>query len=190
MERQLGPIESIRRDHLKRYEFAASKIPPKSSVLDAACGCGYGSWMLHQAKNRVVGVDASKDAIAYAKENYKGPAYINDWLESSPWEGSFKAVVSFETIEHLPNPDDVLEQFRLAANGVFIASVPNEQFYPFRESNFAGEQFPHLRHYTPEDFEALLERTGFEVTERFCQKDKNGDITPGSDGMFLIYVCK
>ena len=42
---------------------------PRASVLDAACGEGYGSYLLRMTP-LVTGVDVAADAIAHATERY------------------------------------------------------------------------------------------------------------------------
>lgn len=188
--RQFGPIETIRADHINRYLFAAGylqkKLPRGARVLDAACGCGYGSWLLHGAGFDVTSVDISEEAIAYAKEQYQGPTYH----QKSVYEidGQWDAIVSFETLEHLDRPEALLARVKAP---ILIASVPNENLYPFVAENFAGDSSPHLRHYTPDQFSILIESSGRRVVERFCQKTKiPGDVEPGTDGKFIIYVCE
>lgn len=177
-------VEGIRPDHVARYRFAAQKIPQGSYVIDAACGCGYGSWILEQSGLKATGVDLSDEALEWARRYYKGPTYLQEDVQGLA--GQWDALVTFETLEHLKNPLSVL---RVRAPLV-IASVPNEERYPFRAETFKDDEFPHLRHYTPKQFDALLTEAGLEVKERFCQRDKLGEVVPGTDGMFLIYVCK
>lgn len=182
-DRQYGSLEAIRRDHTERYRFAAERIPKGSKVLDLACGCGYGSWILHEAGMEVTGADIEPEAISYAEKNYPGPAYACKRAEEL--SGTYDALVTFETIEHIPDPGSVLKAVQAP---LVIASVPNEERYPFSKETFAGDKYPHLRHYTPDEFEELLRPRV--VTEWFCQKDKRGDVVPGKDGMFLIAVCR
>ena len=179
---------AARPDHVKRYELA--KRYASGRVLDAACGCGYGSKILMEAANLVVGVDASAQAIQWAEEHFFGPYYINARIEQEPWAGKFETVVSLETLEHLEDPRPALQAFRRACVGTLIASVPNEERYPFIAERFANDESPHFRHYRPSEFEELLKECGFKVTERFCQKDKQGEIHAGSDGMFLIVIAE
>jgi 2-polyprenyl-3-methyl-5-hydroxy-6-metoxy-1,4-benzoquinol methylase len=64
--RQWGEtVSEIKTDHVKRYELAAKYA--KGRVLDAACGCGYGSSILYAMGTEVVAVDASADAIGWAE---------------------------------------------------------------------------------------------------------------------------
>jgi predicted RNA methylase len=182
--RQYGSLEQIRRDHVKRYLFAADRLRGKR-VLDLACGCGYGSWILHGAGNEVTGADIEAEAIAYAKKNYQGPTYLCQAAEET--KGEYDALVTFETLEHLDDPSIVLKAVQAP---LVIASVPNEERYPFSVERFAGDAYPHKRHYTPKQFDELLESAGFKIRERFCQPSKHeGDLQEGTDGLFLIYVA-
>ena len=185
-ERQVGKIGEIRNDHIQRYLFAAQRIPANSTVLDLACGCGYGSWILHSHGLKVTGVDISGEALSYAKENYPGPEYLQ--RSADEIEGRWDALVTLETLEHLEKPENLLLSVQTK---LVIASVPNELMIPFRPEAFRGEEYPHRRHYTPDEFESLLETTGHPVEERFCQKTKKeGEVLPGVEGKFLIYIAK
>lgn len=92
--------------HINRY-FFASKIVKGKTVLDVACGVGYGS--SHLAKRGakfVVGGDYSKDALEYAKTHYEkmNLEFIRLDARSLPLRNDcFDVIVSFETIEHLDN---------------------------------------------------------------------------------------
>lgn len=174
--------------HIQRYIFAREKLVGKT--LDAACGIGYGSALLATISPGVVGIDIEPDAIAWARRYYPGPTYIVGDIHNAPWDGKFDTVVSFETIEHLQNPKDVLRKFRNICHTRLIASVPNEEMCPFIASDFAGDKYPHYRHYTPAEFDELLNWAGFEVVERYCQKSKqDAKVVEGTDGRYLVYVC-
>lgn len=186
--RQYGTtLDEIRPDHIRRYQFALDYIQPYDVVLDAACGTGYGSWLLSKVCS-VTGIDISDHALDWANKYWKGPRYIKaDLLEAKL--GTYDLITSFETLEHLPNPEKVVRKFRQCTD-LLIASVPNELKYPFNPEKFKHDPYPHLRHYIPDEFEELLNEGNFEVISRFCQKDKQGEITKGTDGIFLIYVCR
>lgn len=186
--RQWGrSVGQISLDHVLRYELASKYA--QGRILDAACGCGYGSTILAK-KGVVTGVDYSTDAIDWAEEYFAGPNYLLARIEDEPWEGRFETVVSLETIEHIKEPEKALQAFRRACVGKFIASVPNEERYPFKAEVFANDNSPHFRHYTPAEFEGLLVGHGFKVLSRFSQESKlEPQIKEGTDGMFLTYVC-
>ncbi|GAD64110.1 class I SAM-dependent methyltransferase [Aquipseudomonas alcaligenes] len=117
------------RIHLERYEFAARHLCGEQ-VLDMACGCGYGSALLAERHpdKQVTGVDIDPAAIAYARQHYQLPnlRYVCADAESFAATQRFDSIVSLETIEHLPNPRQLVANYArlLAAGGRVIASVP------------------------------------------------------------------
>jgi SAM-dependent methyltransferase len=143
--------------HLKRYEFARP-FCAGAHVLDAACGVGYGSAHLARSARRVVGVDLSPDAIAYARERYARPNVefrVGDALALEFPDRTFDVVCSFETIEHLSDQDRFLRQVVrvLRPGGVLIASTPQ-----VAETTRAPANPFHRIELSRVDFEALLDR--------------------------------
>jgi SAM-dependent methyltransferase len=140
--------------HIERYEFAARKLRDTTSILDLACGVGYGSRLMKDSipGARVTGVDVSAEAIAYAVAHYSKAGLkfrLSDAMDFD--DGPFDAVVSFETIEHLPDPQGFMErvtQRLLRPGGLFIGSVP---VTPSMDAN------PHHLHdFTARSFRRLL----------------------------------
>lgn len=123
--------------HVVRYHLAAELIKAGDRVLDAACGLGYGSYVLsHLTRcHSVVGVDGSDYAINYATSNFGATGdrlnFMQGWLPDrlNAWpDDSFDVVVSFETLEHVQDPQNLLAEFSrlLRPGGRIIASVPND----------------------------------------------------------------
>ena len=123
--------------HIDRYEFAANylkhKIKKDSLILDAACGTGYGSDILKETEpNKIIGVDVSSEAIAYASKKYGNNICtfrVADIMDMAGFDNDiFDAVVSFETIEHIEKPLTFLENIKrlLKKGGIFIVSTPNK----------------------------------------------------------------
>ena len=113
--------------HLQRYEFAAARLGA-GRVLDLACGVGYGTRLLadrNPGRVRVLGVDREPEAVAYAKQRYAGADTqfeVGDAMRFVPAEG-FAAIVSLETVEHLPHPvEAVLEMMRVARKAVLVST--------------------------------------------------------------------
>ena len=115
--------------HLERYRFAAQHCAP-GRVLDIACGVGYGSRLLADLREdiSVLGVDLSADAVRYASEHYGDDRVSFRQADAMTFRSDqrFDAIVSLETIEHLPDPrgfvDNTLAMLR--PGGTFVASVP------------------------------------------------------------------
>ena len=181
-DRQMSTdIKGICKGHKARYKFAASRV--NGYVLDAACGVGYGSHMMSFNAD-VTGIDIEPEAIEIAQAHYSGPTYkVADVCDP---QGAFDWVVSLETIEHLKEPEKALRAFRDSGN--LIISTPNQQSNPFYPSAHKGSKYPHQKHYTPKEFEALLDGCGWKVVERYGQQTKKSEVTRGN-GVFMVWVC-
>ena len=120
--------------HMVRYALAASLVRAGDTVLDCACGLGYGSAILAAQSNgaRFIGIDLDADTVAYANANF-GRQYGVEYQAASATDlshiadDSIDLVVSFETIEHLEDYHAFLREARrvLRPDGRIIASVPN-----------------------------------------------------------------
>jgi SAM-dependent methyltransferase len=116
------------RRHLAVYEWIGARVAGKR-VIDMACGEGYGSEVLSRSAASVLGVDGNPEAFEHARLRYQRQNLTFEWgaVETHGAEGSFDAVVFLQTIEHVPDPQGVLDHFRaiLAPGGVAYVSTPN-----------------------------------------------------------------
>jgi len=189
-ERQVAPtLDGIRRDHRARYEFVAKQLPPGCKVIDYASGIGYGSKIMADAGHDVVGYDIDSEAIAYGRENYAHPS-VTLWTGNGNCPailGEFDVAVCFETIEHIKDPRPLLWALHSCAP-VLYASVPNENIMPWRISRGVVTAF-HFRHYTPSQFEELLNSCGWKVDLWNTQAGTESEVEPGTFGRTIIAVC-
>lgn len=119
--------------HLLRYKFA-SQFTTGKNVLDMAAGSGTGSYMLAtigHAKN-VTGIDIDADAIRYAKHRNKNEKVTYQLADATQYvnENFFDVIISFETIEHLPDYENYLININksLKSDGLFMVSTPISEF--------------------------------------------------------------
>lgn len=144
-------------EHRARYAFAARQVAGRR-VLDVACGSGYGTGMLRAAGAReVIGVDCDAGAVAYARKRYgtSGVTLVQGDACAPPVSGPFDAIVSFETIEHLDEPEKFLEVCRrlLAPGGRLFVSTP----YRHRAGPDGKPLNPfHRQEWRTQEFAALL----------------------------------
>jgi 2-polyprenyl-3-methyl-5-hydroxy-6-metoxy-1,4-benzoquinol methylase len=121
-DREIHNKTGIYKKHIERYAFAEPFTRDKT-VLDAACGAGYGLMLYEFAKERT-GVDISVETINYCKERYPNINFIVSDLEKPLEFKKCDVVTSFETIEHLKDPSNFLKSVKGIITDKFIFSVP------------------------------------------------------------------
>jgi SAM-dependent methyltransferase len=179
-------VTSLRDDcaieHLHRYVLGQS-LAGGQSVLDIACGEGYGSYLLAQAARRVVGVDVSADTVTHARQKYRRPNLVfevGDCVALPLAAGSVDVVVSFETIEHHDRHQEMMREIKrvLRPGGCLFISSPNKTVY----SDRTGFKNPfHVKELYREEFEDLL-RQHFRAHALFGQLLCDGSVILGLDG--------
>jgi SAM-dependent methyltransferase len=146
------------RRHLAVYEWIGARVHGRR-VVDLACGEGYGTAVLARTAATVVGVDANPDAFEHARLKYTGPnrRFERDMIET--WSGDADCVVLLQTIEHVQDPDAVLERLRdlVGPHGVVYVSTPNVLTLAPAGAPSSGNPW-HLREYRPSEYRALCER--------------------------------
>ena len=205
-ERQVAEvIEGIKPNHRNRYQFACNKIAEKFagkddiSVIDCACGVGYGSMMLTSIATNVLGLDIHPEAIEAANRAYKkehNTFGVCDLGDQASWDKALAenllplsdAIVSIETIEHVIDAHALIERYAQTAD-FLVASVPNEDVVPFQKDRHPF----HFRHYTRGQFSELLIDQGYIIESWATQYDKIPGIVyeDADDGMgFIVTASK
>jgi SAM-dependent methyltransferase len=182
MSRETGPRSDA---HMSRYHLAAEWVRPSDTVLDCACGLGYGTAMLaclSRGRN-FIGVDLGNPAINYAQDIFGNACNIRYQCGDAQSLGfladnSIDTLVSFETIEHLPDYEAFLSEARrvLRPDGRIITSVPN------RWEDETGQD-PNPYHFHVFDYEKLrlaLQSRGFIIEARYSQTAPGGFKLSGS----------
>lgn len=175
-------MAEVRADHRHRYEWV-SKMVAGRFVIDAACGCGYGSAILSDAGCRVLGLDYSQEAIDFAEKNWRRPRV--EFRQADLMYAELPradAAVSFETIEHLKRPKLFLRELSLRRIPRLFVSVPHEDEFPFAT---AGNRF-HFRHYTARQLQRRLLECGWDVIGWYGQAGKKSPVTEGPRGRTII----
>lgn len=146
--------------HLNRYAVTRP-FCQGADVLDAACGEGYGSYLMKTwGAQSVTGMDIDASAVDKARESFKadGLAYLQHDVQTLPFEDHvFDVVVSLETLEHLDDAEMFLQEIKrvLRPGGTVILSCPNDNYY--YERDHTKNPF-HKRTYTFYEFKEFAER--------------------------------
>ena len=119
-------------DHVSRYWWAKDLVQGKS-VLDCACGKGYGSYILSHGAKKVTGIDLNDRSLEVARRTFGNKENVNykscNVLELDSLQEKFDVIIAFEIIEHIPpeTTSTFLEEFKKVLNpgGIVILSTPN-----------------------------------------------------------------
>ena len=148
-------------EHWPRYALAR-QLSQHCTVLDVACGEGYGAAMVAETAYKVVGVDLSVDVIQHAKSNYRHHAnlqFVTASCECLPFsDASFDFAISFETIEHIEKQKEFISELTrvLRPDGILILSSPNKRLYS--DAHDYHNEF-HVRELYRNELEELLLET-------------------------------
>lgn len=146
-------------EHLHRYAIA-QKIAKDKIILDIASGEGYGSYLLSQVADKVIGVDIDEKSINHATKKYastKNLEFLVGSTDSIPIaDNTVDIVISFETIEHHDKHELMMKEISrvLKKNGMMLISSPEKSIYAERDPN---NPF-HIKELTLIDFKDLLNR--------------------------------
>jgi glycosyltransferase involved in cell wall biosynthesis len=170
---------AIKRSRYSSHYYAFRLVGRNQSVLEIGCGEGAFGAELVRAGNRVTGVDrapkVSPDAgyetvVALDPENGLPGLNSNSRQE-------FDRVVVLDLLEHLREPAKLLRELRtqLSARGKLIVSVPNAANFTVRWMILFGRfsysdrgilDWSHVRFFTRNTIQKLLEQSGYRVTAR------------------------
>jgi SAM-dependent methyltransferase len=105
-----------------------------------------------------VGVDANPEAHEHAKLRYVRPNLRFERNLVETFDEPCDAVVFLQTIEHVRNPDEVLERFKalVGPQGVVYVTTPNVLTLAPEGAEKSGNPW-HVKEYRPEEFRNLCE---------------------------------
>jgi methionine biosynthesis protein MetW len=155
-----------------RYFIMADIIQPHSRVLDI--GCGEGLLLEYLSQTRHVyghGIDISATALKMAatRQVKAFAADIRHWEV----QGVYDYIILSEVIEHLADPEAIVQKLTDHFSQALIISVPNIGYYSHRLRLLFG-RFPlqwgwhpaeHLRYWTVIDFVGWVQQFGLCVTQ-------------------------
>ena len=159
-------MEALRKSQYKHFiEFASLE---GKKIIEVGCGRGEFLGMLSDFPVEGYGTEHKKDLVEIAKE--AGLRVDEDFPESEDHifkNGPFDAFMSFNFLEHQPNPRTYLKAIynNLCDEGYGLITVPSFEY--IMEQNSFYEIIPdHIAYYSFESLTHLLNICGFEVLEK------------------------
>lgn len=162
-----------------------------AKVIDAASGEGYGLGYAATFAKSAVGIEIAPEAVEHAARRYPRAQFLLGDVTEADYS-SADLVVSFETIEHLPDPAAFLRQLGVCPGRVVI-STPN------RDTHSPGNRLTdqpfngfHTVEWTPSEFAQLVQEHFPDRQVRFLSQEARwpGLIREGLDkkAMYTIAV--
>lgn len=154
----LDPASPFWGEHRSRYHFAGPIVAGRT-VLDVACGTGFGAPILLGAgADRVLGMDRAWEALEQARGALGPPHRLGrvDGRRLPFRSASVGAVTSFETLEHIPRHEAFVAETRrvLEDSGVLVLSTPNA--LTTRPVDGKPRNPYHVHEFVPDELRELL----------------------------------
>ncbi|MAJ82459.1 MAG: 3-demethylubiquinone-9 3-O-methyltransferase [Legionellales bacterium] len=143
-----GSLSTLHAINPVRLSFLQSvcNLNDTLDVLDLGCGGGIFTFYLdqHHPSLNITGIDSAKKAIHFAKkhaENQKRKIQFTDQSALKPFNKTFDIIVCFELIEHLSNPNSLIENIRkhLKPNGYLALSTIDRTMMSFIQNIVIAE---------------------------------------------------
>lgn len=160
----------------KIYSF----IPEGSKILDVGCSSGNLGKSLKSDKSAyVVGVDIDRDDVKKAKQVLDEAHEVDLESDDLSQLGKFDIIIMADVIEHLINPEKVLEKLKPLLNkgGKLVFSIPNMANVTTRldllKGSFEYKDFglldrTHLHYYDHLEVQRVFQDSGFKVIKTDC----------------------
>jgi len=122
------PVDKV---NLLRQEKYLEHVRPNTQVIELGCGMSYFPEMANKKGAQSYGVDFSQKAIQRLQLEFPGVKYMKCDATKTPFpNGKFETVVSGEVIEHLEEPQDLVDEMARICKkgGKMIISTPHLEF--------------------------------------------------------------
>lgn len=187
-------------EHIYRYLFIKDFINSNDTVLDVACGSGYGSKLIAQESTptSVIGADISRQIIEFAERlnssinnlSFKQADATNP---ASFSKNQFSKIVSFETLEHVEETmmKKMITNYYnwLTEDGMLFCSTPFENIVPLFRDGIKINQY-HCKHYTDVEMKEILQNAGFKDIKIYYQDIKNFYPAEQKQTPYLLITAK
>jgi SAM-dependent methyltransferase len=161
-------LSTLHRDKLRLLERLMRRwYPEGGEILDIGSGPGIITTLFDPLPYRLTCLDLSHAIMEQRSIEYPGARWMVGSAETLPFKaGSFDGLLCGEIIEHLFEPESVLEEWRrvIRDGGILILSTPNIERLTNRLNRQRQPFAPdHVNERSLAEWRELLEGAGFEV---------------------------
>ncbi len=186
-----GLLDEGERKLVERYKITIRQIGNHlggvGRILDVGCATGLFLLAAREEGWEGEGIDISDSMTTAARQNFKFPAYCGQYHEVNVTErGPFDAIYCSHVVEHIPNPNEWMEKFRLdlKPTGVLCLNIPNQFSIDRRlkrglkrvglpQEKWARWRTPdHLYEPHLKPMKYLLNKHGFDLMEAFTYSSR------------------
>ncbi len=155
------------------YKFAQELIKKYNlkNVLDIGCGVGAKlNKLIYPVCKNIVGID-QKYAIDFCKKKYSFGQWYFDDVENPVLEldKKFELIISSDVIEHLVDPDNLLNYIRKYADKdtFIILSTPERDLVRGKKSYGPPLNISHVREWNMIEFKKYIKSKKFNILNHF-----------------------
>jgi len=132
-----------------------------NNVLDIGCGEGFMLKLIHERYEslELTGCDVRESALNHAKIIVPSAYFFqNDEYQIKLDDKSFDLVICTEVLEHLKEPDKMIQEIQRVCRKFVILTVPHEPFFRLgnlvsgKYLNTFGNHHEHIQHFNIKSF--------------------------------------
>ena len=145
------------------YSYFRPFLDKKKNILDIGSGTGVSCVLLEKKGYNVTGVDPDPKNAQLINSKLKKGKCINSYFEDLKIENKVDAVWLTHVIEHLEQPDILLEKCKewIIPDGIICIAVPDCENPDMLKSSLTNPY--HIYHFTKQSLKILFEKCGYDV---------------------------
>ena len=145
------------------YSYFRPFLDKKKNILDVGSGTGVSCILLEKKGYNMTGVDPDPKNAQLINSKLKKGKCINSYFEDLKIENKVDAVWLTHVIEHLEQPDILLEKCKewIIPDGIICIAVPDCENPDMLKSSLTNPY--HIYHFTKQSLKILFEKCGYDV---------------------------